>query len=176
MAFLALLILERGIGNSTLLLMVIFAACKMDDDILYAMGCFYIEKIKGILGCWEVTIHAIGYKSLGIIGMGGCLPRVVGKLNFVARSTKMGGRGPLHSEICNTEKGKGNNNADGDINGGFYKLSPDGFCFTGTLICFFHIAPRPLQNTPFGPISASASPWYSTDSLPITTYNFKMPC
>jgi len=90
-ALLALLVLERGIGNAPLLLVVIFSAHKMNNDVLYAMGGLCIEKIERICRRRQVAIHAIGHKSLGIVGMGGGLPGVVGKLNFMAGRTELGG-------------------------------------------------------------------------------------
>ncbi len=90
MALLALLVLERGIGNAPLLLVVICPAHKMDDNVLYAMCRLCIEKIEHICRGRQVTIHAISHKSLSVVGMGGGLPGVVDKLNFMAGRTELG--------------------------------------------------------------------------------------
>lgn len=144
-AFLALLILERGIGNTPLLLVVIGAAKKMDDDVFDTVGCLGIEKIKGIMRCGEVTVHAVGHKSLFIVGMGGGLPGVVSELNLMARCAKLRRGCPHHGEIGHAEKGKGYGNANGDIDGRLNDLLPGGL-FLPNIICrFFHLASKDIH-------------------------------
>ena len=84
----------------------------MDDQIFNAVESFGIEKIKSILGCWEMAVHAIGNKSLGIVYMGGCFPGIVGKLNFMAGSTKLRSGSPCHGIVGDTEYGEGDDNSD----------------------------------------------------------------
>ena len=79
----------------------------MKDHILDTMKGFGIEELIGILRCREMAIHAIGHKSLGIVGMGGGLPSIVGKLNFMTGGAELGGRGSHHGVITDTEEGKG---------------------------------------------------------------------
>ena len=69
MTLLALLVFKSGIGLFTLMGMVIQAHVfgEMGIDILYAVGCFGIEKIDRVMGCRQVTVHAVGHKPLGII-------------------------------------------------------------------------------------------------------------
>lgn len=45
--------------------------CEMGNNVLYAVSRFGIEKIKGVVGGGQVTIHTVGYKPLGVIHMGG---------------------------------------------------------------------------------------------------------
>lgn len=54
MAFLALVIRERGICLSSLQFMVVFTHVlgKMNEDILHAVCSFSIEKIECVMGGW----------------------------------------------------------------------------------------------------------------------------
>jgi hypothetical protein len=70
MTFLALLILEGGIGLLAILLVVVFLLDKVGDDILYAVECLGIKEIKGVVGGREVAVHTVCHKALGIIDMG----------------------------------------------------------------------------------------------------------
>ena len=71
-----------------------------------------IEKIEGIVGSRQVTIHAVRHNPLGIVYMGGGFPCVVGKLNFMTRGAELGGRGADHGIIGNAKERKRNQNAD----------------------------------------------------------------
>ncbi len=103
MAFLALVIVERGIGLLSLFLVVIFALEKMDEDVLGTMKGFGIKKVKGVVGSRQMAIHAVGHKSLLIVHMSGGLPGVVGKLNLVAGGTKLGRGCADHGVVSETE-------------------------------------------------------------------------
>ncbi len=142
-ALLALCILERGISDTALLFVVKLAAREMDDNVLDAVRRLGIKEIEGVMGCGQVAVHAIGHKPVGIVRMGGGLPGVVGKLDFVAGCTKLGSGGPNHGEITYAEKRKSDGNANGNINGRLNNLSPGGFCISGTLFRLFHIASKP---------------------------------
>ena len=90
MAFLTLVILERGIGLLPLFFVVILALEKMDEDVLGTVKSLGIEKVNGVVGSGQMAIHAVGHKALFVVHMSGCLPGVVGKLNLVAGGTKLG--------------------------------------------------------------------------------------
>jgi hypothetical protein len=81
--FLALLILERDIGLFAVFFVVVFILDEMDHDVLYPVCRFGVEEIEGVVGSREVAIHAVSHKPLGVVHMGGSLPGVVGKLDFV---------------------------------------------------------------------------------------------
>jgi hypothetical protein len=70
MAFLALLVLKGSIGLIAILLMIVSLLSKMDDYVFNAMDCLGVEKVEGIVRGWQVTVHAVGYKTLGIVHMG----------------------------------------------------------------------------------------------------------
>lgn len=116
--FQALLVFERSVGMFPLDLMIVrFRSLhEMDEDILDAVGRFGIEKIDGIVGGGEVTIHTIRHEPLGVIDMGGRPPGVVCELDFMTRCTKLGCRGPNHRIIRQTEKGKSDKDSHDDEN------------------------------------------------------------
>ena len=70
MTFLALVIVERGIGLLPLFFVVIFALKKMDEDVLGTVKGFGIKKVKGVVRSRQMAIHAVGHKALGIVHMG----------------------------------------------------------------------------------------------------------
>ena len=84
----------------------------MNDDVFNAMGGLGIKKVESVMGRGKMAIHTIGHKSLGIVYMGGGLPRVIGKLNFVARCAKLGCGGTHHSIVGNAKEGESDDNAD----------------------------------------------------------------
>ena len=132
MTFFALFVLETGIGLLPGLFMVVFSPRKVDDDILDAMGRLGVKKIESIMGSGKMAVHAVRDETLGVIDMGGGLPGVIGKLDFVAGGTEPGGGGADHGKVGHAEQREGNNNADGDEN--------------NPLDVSFHIHPR--QPTP----------------------------
>jgi hypothetical protein len=71
MAFLALIVLERRIRLLTIFLVIIFIQNKdVREQIFDAVPGFGIEKVKGVMGGREMTVHTVSHKSLGIIGVG----------------------------------------------------------------------------------------------------------
>jgi hypothetical protein len=103
MAFLALVIFERGVSLLTLFLMVIFALKKMNQDVFGTVKGFGIEKVKGVMRGRQMAIHAVGDKSLFIVHMSRGLPGVIGKLNFMAGGTKLGRSCADHGVVGETE-------------------------------------------------------------------------
>ena len=83
MAFLALFIFKRGIGSLAVLFMIIGFLSKMNNDILDAMHGLGIEEVVGIMGGRQMAVHTVCHETLGVVHMGGRLPGVVGKFDFV---------------------------------------------------------------------------------------------
>ena len=85
-AFPALIVLERRVRDPALFFVVVvgFVLCKMDEDILDAVGGFGVKKVEGVMGRGQMAVHAVRHKPLGIVHMGRGFPGVVGKLNFMA--------------------------------------------------------------------------------------------
>jgi hypothetical protein len=122
MAFLTLVIFERGIGFLPLFLMVILALEKMDEHVLGTVPGFGIEKVKGVVRSRQMAIHTVRNESLCIVHMSGGLPGVVGKLNLVAGGTELGRGCAHHGVVGETEQWKGDNYTNDDENGGLDEL------------------------------------------------------
>jgi hypothetical protein len=86
MAFLTLVVGERGIGFFFLQCMVIPARilCKMNVDVFNAVSGFGVKKVEGIMRGRQVTIHAIGYEAVGVVDVGGGFPGIVRVLDLMA--------------------------------------------------------------------------------------------
>jgi hypothetical protein len=119
MTFLALIVGKAGIGFLTLQFIVVLThvLCKMNKDVLDTMGGFGIKELNRVVGRGQMTIHAVGDKALGVVGVGGCFPGIVGELDFMTGGTKLRGGGPYHCIIGDAENGKGDNNTRSDKNG-----------------------------------------------------------
>lgn len=92
MAFLTLFIFKGCIGRLTIFgVHVRFAGKKVYEEILHAMEGFGIEKIDRIVGCGQMTVHAVGNKPLGVIDMRGGFPGVVSELDLMAGGAKLRG-------------------------------------------------------------------------------------
>jgi hypothetical protein len=103
MAFLALVILERGIGLLPLFLVIILALEKVEEDVLGTVKGLGIEEVKGVVRSRQMAIHAVGHKALFIVHVGGGLPGVVGKLNLVAAGTELGRGCANHGVVGETK-------------------------------------------------------------------------
>ena len=114
MAFLALFIFKRRIGFLALVFVIVLTHVlgKMNENVFNSMGGLGKKEVECIVGCRQMAIHAVGYKSLGVVYMGGSFPGFHGKLNFVAGGAKLGRGSADHRLIGNTEKRKGDQNAD----------------------------------------------------------------
>jgi hypothetical protein len=69
-AFLTLFVFKRSIGLIAILVMIVSLLGKMNNNVFNAMESLGVEEVKRIVGCWQVTVHAVGYKTLGIVDMG----------------------------------------------------------------------------------------------------------
>jgi hypothetical protein len=95
--------------------MVVIFFDEMDQDVFDAVSGLGIEKIKGVMGGWEVTVHTVRHKPLGIVHVGGGLPCVVGETDLVAGGAKLRGGGADHGVIGDAEDREGQDKADADI-------------------------------------------------------------
>ena len=125
MAFLALVVLERTVGFLPLFLVIILFLKEVNQDVFGAMKGLGVEEINSVVGGGQMAVHAVGHKTLLIVHMGGGLPGVVGKLDLMAGSAKLGCRGAHHGVVGQAEKRKGNDNAYDNEDGGFNKLFHD---------------------------------------------------
>ena len=139
MAFLALFILERGIGCQPVFLMIVFVLSKMNDDVLYTVSGLGIEKVEGVMGRRQVAIHTVRHKALLIIGVSRGFPCIIGKSDFVAPCAELRGGCAHHGEIGYAEKREGQNDANTNENGWFYGLFPGGLCALRSIFRFFHV-------------------------------------
>lgn len=114
MAFLTLVVFERGVGRVSRLFPVIFVPEEMDKNILDPVSGFGIEEIERAVGGRQMAVHAVGNKPLGVVGVSRCFPRVEGELDFMARRAKPGGRRSNHGVICDGKNRKGDENTDHD--------------------------------------------------------------
>ena len=116
MTFLALFIFKGRIGFLALEFMIVLTHVlgKMDENVFNPMSGLGKKEVECVVGCGEMTVHAVGYKSLGIICMRGGFPGVEGKLNFVTGGAELRRGSADHRVIGYTEKRKGDQNADGN--------------------------------------------------------------
>jgi hypothetical protein len=68
-AFLALPVIKSGIGIIARFFPVVFTRKEMYRHVLDAMVSLCKEKVEGVLGGWQVAIHAIDDNTGGIVGM-----------------------------------------------------------------------------------------------------------
>jgi hypothetical protein len=69
-ALLTLFVLERSIGSLSVFLVVVCLLDEVDEDVLCSVGGFCKEELKSLMRGGEMAIHAVSYKSLGIVYMG----------------------------------------------------------------------------------------------------------
>jgi hypothetical protein len=69
-AFLTLFVFKGCIRLIAILLMVVSLLGKMNDNVFNAMESFGVEKVKRVVWSRQVTVHAVGYKTLGVVDMG----------------------------------------------------------------------------------------------------------
>ena len=104
MAFLTLLVLERGISIFPSLYVIIFVLEEVDNDVFHTVKGLGVKKVDGTLGGGKVTIHAIRHKALGVVGMGRGLPGVVSELDLMADGAKLRGGRADHGVVGDAEK------------------------------------------------------------------------
>jgi hypothetical protein len=122
MTFLALIVFERGIGFLPLFLVIIFCLDEMDKYVFGSVKGLGIEEVEGVVWGGQMTIHAVGHKTLFIVHMTGSLPGVVGELDLVAGSTKLGRCGSDHGVVGEAEEWKSDDYPQTDKDGGLQKL------------------------------------------------------
>jgi len=114
MALLTLLILEGCIRRLPILPPIIRFPREVNHHILDAVGRLGKKEIEGIMGSGKMTVHAVSHKALGIVDMGGHLPRLIGRFNLVAGGAESGCRGPDHGVVRDAEQGEGDDDSDAD--------------------------------------------------------------
>ena len=67
MAFLALVVSEGGVSFLPLLLVIILLLKEVDENVLDAMKSLSVEELNGILGSWQMAVHAVSHKTLLVV-------------------------------------------------------------------------------------------------------------
>ena len=70
MAFLALVVGERGVGFLPLFFVVIFFLKEMNHNVSGAMPGFVVEKLHCVLWGWQMAVHAVSHETLLVVHMG----------------------------------------------------------------------------------------------------------
>jgi len=70
MAFLALVVREGGVSFLPLLVVIILLLKEVDQNVLDAMKSLGVEELQGILGSWQMAVHAVSHKTLLVVHMG----------------------------------------------------------------------------------------------------------
>jgi hypothetical protein len=83
----------------------------MNDNVFYAMNGLGIEKVEGVIGGWQVAVHAVSHKTLRIVGVGRGLPRVICKPELMADGTELRCGCADHSVVAKAKQRKGYNEA-----------------------------------------------------------------
>ena len=96
--------------------LLVSVASEMTENVLDTVKCFGIEKIERIAGCWEMTIHTIGYKSLSVVDVSGSLPGIVCEPDFMTGGAELRCGGTHHGVVSHAEDGKSDNDAENDKN------------------------------------------------------------
>jgi hypothetical protein len=83
----------------------------MLNHVLGAVIGFGKEEVKSLVRSRQVTVHAVGHESLGIVDMGRGSPGTNCRFDFMACGTKIGCRGPHHGIVSHAEQRKSDYNA-----------------------------------------------------------------
>jgi hypothetical protein len=121
-AFLTLFVPKGSIGFIAILVMIVSLLGKMNDNVFNAMESLGVEEVKRIVGGRQVTVHAVGYKTLGVVDVGGGLPCVIGILDLMAPRTELRRGRTYHGVVTEAEKGEGYKKPYGDEDGRFDQL------------------------------------------------------
>ena len=121
-AFLALIIGEKGVCFLPLFVVIIFFLEEMDENVFGAMPGFGIEKLKCVLRGWKVAVHTVGHKTLLIINMTGGFPGIIGESDLVADGTELRCCCADHSVVGKAEEWKSNDYPNDNKNGRLDKL------------------------------------------------------
>jgi hypothetical protein len=118
-AFLTLFVLKRRIGFIAILLMIVSVLGEMNDNVFNAMERLGVEEVQRIVRGRQVTVRAVGYKTLGVVDVGGGLPCVVGILDLMAPRAKLRRACAHHCVVTEAEKGESDEEPYGDEDGRF---------------------------------------------------------
>ncbi len=118
MTFSALLVIDILIYCLPVLGIIVRAwfHSEVNNDVFEAVIGLGIEKFEGILRGWEMTVHAISYKSFGIVYMGRGLPGIIGVFDFMAGGTKFWCRCTNHGIVAHAKKRESQNGPQADEN------------------------------------------------------------
>lgn len=94
----------------------------MNHNVSGAMPGFGIKELKGILGSWQMAVHAVGHETLLVVHMGWSLPGIIGEADLVADGTELWCWCADHGVVGEAEERKGNEYAYDNENGGLDNL------------------------------------------------------
>ena len=112
MALLALGVIKGVVGSLPVFLTIVFFYYEMLNDVLDTMIGFGKEEVECLVRSRQVTVHAVGHESLGIVDMGGRSPGNHRRLDLMAHGAKFRSGGAYHGIIGHAEQGKRDENAD----------------------------------------------------------------
>ena len=70
MAFLALVVRERGVCLLPLLVVIILFLKEMDENVLGAVKGLSVEELKGIMRNRQMAVHSVGHETLLVVDVG----------------------------------------------------------------------------------------------------------
>ena len=111
MAFLALAVVETGVGILAGFRPVVFTLEKMHRHVLDPVIGRGEKEVEGVLGRRQVAVHAVHHHTGGIVGVGGRPPGHDGRFDLVAGGTELRCGGAHHGVVAHAEQGKGQQNA-----------------------------------------------------------------
>jgi hypothetical protein len=114
---LTLVVFKRSVSYFPVFFMIKGLFSEVRQHILDTVKSLGVEKGEGVLGCRQVAVHTISHEPLAIIDVGGRLPGLISKLDFVAGGAELRRRGTHHGVIGETEQRKGDNETGKDIKG-----------------------------------------------------------
>ena len=106
MALLALIVFKCGVGFLSLFDPIIYAAPKMDRDILDAVIGLGKEKIKGVLRRRQVAVHTVRDHARSIVDMSRGAPGLHSRSDLMTGGAKPRGGCTHHGVVGHAEQGK----------------------------------------------------------------------
>ena len=70
MAFLALVVGERGVSFLPLLVVIILLLKEVNDKVPDTVEGLGIEKVDRVLRSWQMAVHAVGHETLLVVHVG----------------------------------------------------------------------------------------------------------
>jgi hypothetical protein len=113
----ALFVFKRCIGFFAVFRVVVLIRNKVHKNVFDAVQRLGKEEVGGVLGGGQMTIHAIGDESVGVVGMGGGAPSLYSEPNLVAGAAKTRRGCPYHRVVSDAEEREAEYDPDGNQNG-----------------------------------------------------------